>query len=134
MKTTVMESLLNTVAGLKACKFITNWLQHRCFLVNIAKILRIAIFLEHFWWLLECRIITLNKVQVASAAFLMCSLRKIFLNSWSIGRRISTVESNLSKVAPGTLLQSPSQMDNLLEILQGNSFQKIVFSTRNNPK
>ena len=29
---------------------------------------------------------------------------KIYLNSWSTGRRISTAESDLSKVAPATLL------------------------------
>ena len=34
--------------------FIQKRLQHRCFLVNIAKILRIrtAFFIEHLWWLL----------------------------------------------------------------------------------
>ena len=39
-----MESLFNKVAGLKACNFIKKRLQHRCFLVNIAKFLRI-----HYW-------------------------------------------------------------------------------------
>ena len=44
--------------------------------------------------------------------------RKIFLNTWSIGRRISTAESGLSRVAPATLLLSFSVMDNFQEILQ----------------
>ena len=47
-------------------------------------------------------------------------------NSWSIQTRISTAESDLSKVAPAVLLQSLSVMGNFLEILQGfkeNSFQ-----------
>ena len=36
----MLESLFNKVAGLKACKFIKNRLQHRRFPVNIAKFLR----------------------------------------------------------------------------------------------
>ena len=99
---------------------------------HFAEFLRIAIFIEHLWWLLECRVITLKEVQVASAFFLRCFFRKIFLNSWSIGRRISTMESNLSRVAPATLLLSLSVVDNFLEILP--KFRKIVFSTRNNSK
>ena len=79
-------------------------LQHRCFLVNNPDFLRITIFIEHLWCLLECRAITLKQVQVASVVFLSCSFRKIFLNSWSIGRRTSIAESDLSKVAPATLL------------------------------
>ena len=39
-KTPVLESLFNKVAGQKACHFIKKWLQHRCFLVNLAKFLR----------------------------------------------------------------------------------------------
>ena len=111
-------------------KFIQNRLQRRCFPVNFAEVLRIAIFIEHLWWLLECRVITMKQVQVASAAFLRRFFRKIFLNSWSIGRRISTAESDLSRVAPATLLLSLSVMDNFQEILQ--KFRKIVFNTRNN--
>ena len=64
------------------------------------------------------RVITL-KETVASAAFLRCSFRKIFLNSWSIGRRISTAVSDLSRVAPAALLWSISVMDDFLQILQG---------------
>ena len=100
--------------------------------MNIAEFIRIAFFIEHLWWLLECRVITLKKVQVTSAVFLRCFFRKIFLNSWSIGRRISTMESDLSRVAPATLLLSLSVVDNFLEILP--KFRKIVFSTRNNSK
>ena len=85
--------------------------------MNIAEYSRIAIFIEHLWWLLEYRVITLKEVQVASAAFLRWFFRKIFLNSWSIGRRRSTAESDLSRVAPATLLVSFSVMDNFLEIL-----------------
>ena len=39
----MLESLLNKVAGLKACIFIKKRLQHRCFPVNIAKFLRTPI-------------------------------------------------------------------------------------------
>ena len=109
-----------------ACNFIKKRLQHRCFPVNIAEFLRIAIFIEHIWWLFERRVIILKQLQVASAAFLRCSFRKIFLNSWSIGRIISTVEGDLSWVAPATLLLALSVVDNFLKILQEfkqNSFQ-----------
>ena len=33
--------------GMKFCNFIKKRLQHRCFLVNIVKLLRTAVFLEH---------------------------------------------------------------------------------------
>ena len=41
-KTSVLESVFNKVAELKAGNFIKNRLQHRCFPVNIAKCLRTA--------------------------------------------------------------------------------------------
>ena len=100
--------------------------------VNIAEFLRIAFFIEHLWQLLEYRVITLKKVQVASAAFLRYFFRKIFLNSWSIGRRISATESDLGRVAPATLLLSLSVINNFLKILQ--EFRRIVFNTRSNSK
>ena len=37
---------------LQACKSIKKRLQHKCFPVNIAKILRTAFFMEHLRWLL----------------------------------------------------------------------------------
>ena len=92
------------VAGLKACNYIKKRLQHRCFPVNIAEFLRIAIFIEHLWWLLECRVITLKQVQIATRAFLRCSFTKTFLNFQSIGRGVSIAESDLTRVAPAALL------------------------------
>ena len=56
------------------------------FSVNIAEFLRIAIFIEYLWWLLECRVITLKQVQVASADFLRCFFQKNiskFLEYWT---------------------------------------------------
>ena len=50
-------------------------------------------------------------------AFLRCSLRKIFLNSKFIRRKISTTESKKSTVTPAVLLVSLSIMGNFLEIL-----------------
>ena len=47
MKTLVLESLFNKHAGLQACNFIKNRLQHRCFPVDIAKFLRTTYFEEH---------------------------------------------------------------------------------------
>ena len=96
------------------------------FSCGYCEFLRIAIFMKHLWWLLECRVITLKRVQVASAVFLRCSFRKIFLYFWSTEKRISTAESDLSRVKPVTLLLSLSVMDNFLEILQElkkNGFQ-----------
>ena len=107
-----MESLFGKVAGFQDFDFIQKRLQHSSFPVNIAEFLRTAIFIEHLWLLLACSVITLKQVQVASAAFLKCSFRKIFLNSWSIGRRISIAEIDLSRVALATLLLSLSVMDN----------------------
>ena len=52
MKTPVSESLFNNVAGFKACKFIKKRLQHRCFPVNIANILRTSFSIEYLQWLL----------------------------------------------------------------------------------
>ena len=93
-----METILSKVVGLKKRH------QRRWFPVNIAEFLRIAIFIEHLWWLLECRVITLKQVQIATTAFLRCSFRKTFLNFWSIGRRVSIAESDLTRVAPAALL------------------------------
>ena len=93
--------------------------------MNIAEFLRIAIFIEHRWWLLQYRVITLKQVHIATAAFLKYSFRKVFINSWSIGRIISTAESDFSKVARAALLQSVSVIDNFLEILQ--DFKKNSF-------
>ena len=39
----MLDSLFNKFAGPQASKFITKRLQHRCFLVNIAKFLKIRI-------------------------------------------------------------------------------------------
>ena len=92
-----LKHLLETI-------YIKKILQHRGFPVNIAEFLKIAIFLEHLWWLLECRVITLKQVQIATSAFLRCSFTKTFLNFWSIGRRVSIAESDLTRVAPAALL------------------------------
>ena len=43
MKTPVLESLFKKVAGLQARNVIKKRLQHRCFPVNIANVLRIPI-------------------------------------------------------------------------------------------
>ena len=74
--------------------------------MNIAEFLRIAIFIEHLWWLLECRVEagTLKQVQIATTVFLRYSFTKAFLNFWNIGRRVSIAESDLTRVAPAALL------------------------------
>ena len=47
-KASVLVSLFNKIAGLKASSFFKKRLQHSCFSVNIAKLLRIALFIELF--------------------------------------------------------------------------------------
>ena len=44
--------LFNTVAGLKTSNIIKSRLQHKCFPVKFAKVLRTTFFTEHLWWLL----------------------------------------------------------------------------------
>ena len=51
-KTYVLEPFLHKTAGLTACSFTWKRLQHRCFLVNVAKFLRRAFFVEHLQWYL----------------------------------------------------------------------------------
>ena len=41
----MLDSLFDKVTGLQ-------WLQHRCFLVNISNFLRKTFFIEHLGWLL----------------------------------------------------------------------------------
>ena len=53
--TPVLESLFNKVAGLKACNFIKNRLQRRCFPAKLAKFLR-TIVLKNI-----CERLLLNK-------------------------------------------------------------------------
>ena len=48
----MLESHFNKVAGLKACNFIKKRLEHRCFVVNIAKFIRTAFCMKHIRWLL----------------------------------------------------------------------------------
>ena len=52
-KTPVLESLFNKVAGLKACNYIKERLQHRCFPVNNVKFLRTHFFTEHLRELID---------------------------------------------------------------------------------
>ena len=49
---TVLGSLFNKYAGLKACNFIKKRLQHRSFPVKFAEFLRIPFFTEYTRWLL----------------------------------------------------------------------------------
>ena len=55
-KTSVLESRFNKATALKACIFIKKRLQHMCFPVNFAKVLRTLIFKEHLRWLLKCKL------------------------------------------------------------------------------
>ena len=51
-KESVLESLFNKVAGLKACNSIKKRFQHRCFPVKFPKFLRTHFFAKQLQWLL----------------------------------------------------------------------------------
>ena len=51
-KIPVLESFFNKVGSLESCNLLKKRLQHRCFLVNIAKFLRTTISIKHLRWLL----------------------------------------------------------------------------------
>ena len=46
-KILVLESLCHKVTDLWPCSFIKKRLQHKCFPLNIAKLLKVAFFIEH---------------------------------------------------------------------------------------
>ena len=48
----MLEYLFNIVAGLKTCNVIKKILQHSCFIVKLAKLLRTPFLTEIFRWLL----------------------------------------------------------------------------------
>ena len=66
-----------------------------------------------------------NLMRTAEAAFWRVSSGKLFLNSWSVLREITAMESDLNKVVPATLLKSLSVMGNYLEVFQ--EFDKNCF-------
>lgn len=51
-KPSVLKSLFNKAAGLEACDFIKERLQHGCVSLKFAKSLRTSFFTENLWWLL----------------------------------------------------------------------------------
>ena len=51
-KSSVLKSLFNKAAGLKACDFIKKGVQHGCVPVKFAKSLRRSLFIDNLWWLL----------------------------------------------------------------------------------
>ena len=50
-KTSMLESPSDKVVGLNTCNFTEKRLQHRCFLMDIAKFLRATFFIEYLRWL-----------------------------------------------------------------------------------
>lgn len=65
-------------------------------------------------------------MRAAEAAFWRISSGKLFLNFWSILRKITAMKSNLSKVVPTTLLKLFFVMGDFLEVFQEfniNSYQ-----------
>ena len=49
-KSSVLKSLFNKAAGLKACNFIKKGVQHGCVPVKFAKSLRRSLFIDNLWW------------------------------------------------------------------------------------
>ena len=45
----MLESIFSKVAGLQACNFVKKRLQHTCYLVKFAKLLRTLFFTEHLF-------------------------------------------------------------------------------------
>ena len=64
-------------------------------------------------------------MRTGEATFWWVSLGKLFLNSWSIWRIITTTESDLNKFVLAKLLKPISVMDNFLEDFQ--EFNKKTF-------
>ena len=59
-KTSMLESLLDKAAGLKACKVIKKWLQHRFFPANVPNLLRKMFYASppvaaYKYWKSSCR-------------------------------------------------------------------------------
>ena len=83
----VLESLFNKVTGRQHCNFIKKRLQPRWFLVNIAKFLRTAFFIEHLrWLLLTYDVYNISDVSnlctiifCSEAVFRRCSVKTVFL-------------------------------------------------------
>ena len=62
----MLESISNKFAGLHACNFVKKRLQHRCFAVNIVKLLRTAFFMEHRRWLFLWEVLFIDEKCVFS--------------------------------------------------------------------
>ena len=97
-KKLVLESLLNKVAGMKACSFIKKTLQHSCFPGNMANFLKVPILkniIDHCSWnkcsclCSECMwnvfLSTLNTVLRLFLFYqeIKCSLFKYTVVGWS---------------------------------------------------
>ena len=61
----MLESPFNRFAGFKTCNFVKKGLQHRCFLVNIARFLR-----------------TIILVKICEQLFLQFLLLTVNISSW----------------------------------------------------
>ena len=75
----------------------------------------------------KMKIVILNGdlMRAVEAAFWKVFSGKLFLNFWSILRKIATMERGLNKIVPDTLLKSLPVMGNLLKVSQ--EFNKNFF-------
>ena len=90
----MLELLSNKVTGLKAGNFIKKRLQHRCFPVNIGKLLRTDFLIEHHRWLLLSELtvqywasVSTNKSSSSNQSmFFTCSLLNVYFNDVQLDR------------------------------------------------
>ena len=117
----MVEFLFNEIAALKSCNFIIKKLQHRCFLVNIAKFLRITFFyrtplvaISALYRLLFCGILAqANQDKIVYVIFLQnhcCTLRANITQVISLYNVVSDVALTLS-IEYTVFLCNASQLD-----------------------
>ena len=81
MKTPVLESLFNKVAGLQGCSFIKKRLQQRCFTVNISNFLGTAV-LKNICERLLLYLTDISEQLVFREAIFQNSLSNIFISNF----------------------------------------------------
>ena len=87
MEAPVLESLFNKAAGLQVCNFIKNRLQHRYFLVIIAKFLRISVK--------SCFCLFKRSIEIYKLCHKKHTSREVYKEKSNLQKSISFVTENL---------------------------------------
>ena len=127
----MLGSLFNKVVDLQSCNFIKRRLQHRCFPVNIAKILRTAFFIEHLWWLLLNFLQNLLKITVKKVISQWRFSQKFLRNHFLVLAATFLLKITLLQVFPNfcfSLNMSEGYPEPFKH--QDGAFVKIVNSSR----